>query len=96
VKLSGLTSLDSISRTGAANSALAQVIYYDSDHRPVQTSWLLLVKAAVLESCSRDVLTQAAVDTSFPNDPTINQAYNDVKWEAYRALGEQSGQAVFR
>lgn len=97
LKPSALGDQGKIARLGGAqNAALAKVIYYDRNDHPVQTSWLLVVKPAIIAGLSLDLVAQASLDKDFPNDPTLNQAYNDIQWESYRALGEQSGDKIFR
>jgi hypothetical protein len=40
------------------------------------------------------VLGQRAASSAFPHDTTLNQFYNETRFEAYRALGEHLGETV--
>jgi len=52
---------------------------------------LILVKNHLPADAPRDVLAYAETDSSFPFDSTLNQFFDDQRFDAYRALGEHGG-----
>lgn len=77
---------------GKKYAALARVRYNDGS----SASWLLLIKASLIGSESRDVRHYAAANKQFPQDPTGDQVYDDAQWESYRNLGYTAAGAVIR
>ena len=49
---------------------------------------LLYIKSSLTGDEAAQVLGQRADDSVFPHDTTLNQFFNETKFEAYRALGE--------
>ncbi|MES0042228.1 GMC oxidoreductase [Mesorhizobium sp. M0091] len=82
-------SLGNIKRDGSSCAALARISY------PNKESWLLLIKANLAPKITADVKNYAAMHPGFPNEPTLNQFFNDDQWESYRSLGESAGRAIF-
>ena len=42
-----------------------------------------------------DVRNYAAMHPNFPNEPTLDQFFDDDQWESYRSLGECATRAIF-
>ncbi len=74
------------------HAALAKVEYDGCG----ETCWLLMIKTSLSKKISRDVLTYAASNEPFPQQPTIDQFFDDAQWESYRALGQQIGNMVLK
>ena len=55
---------------------------------------LLYIKPEVLGTEPVDVLSFSRTHPEFPNDPTVNQWFSEAQFEAYRELGELSGQSA--
>ena len=90
-------SWEEIKRNGPYAAALARITYADPWPRKIrenQASWLLLLKTAVPPGMPLDVRCYAESNPAFPNDSTANQFLTDDQWDAYRALGERTAQAV--
>jgi choline dehydrogenase-like flavoprotein len=83
--------LDKIKRDGPYHASLAQVSYQDGEQ-----CWILLLKPSLTDALTQDVLTYSETNKKFPQDPTIDQIFDDIQWESYRALGQQIGQHVFK
>ncbi len=56
-----------------------------------RTGTLILVKNHLPQDAPRDVLSYAETDASFLFDSTLNQFFDDQRFDAYRALGEHGG-----
>lgn len=53
-----------------------------------QPGILLYIKSSLTSDEPGDVLGMKATDNAFPHDTTLNQFFDEKKFEAYRALGE--------
>lgn len=85
--------LADLRREGGSCAAFARVTYADA---PEKETWLLLVKSSLAVEVPPDVRNYAATHPNFPNEPTIDQFFDDAQWESYRKLGQSMGDAVFR
>jgi hypothetical protein len=85
-----LGDLADIKRNGQCSAAIARVTY--SEGLP---SWILLLKPSLTPFLTQDILNYAATNQTFPQDPTVDQVFDDIQWESYRALGQQIGHHVF-
>jgi hypothetical protein len=86
-------SLAQIHRDGTLCAALARVRYHGS----AEVSWLLLIKPCMGPAqSSLDLRCYAQNHPQFPNQPTVDQFFDDEQWESYRLLGELCGGAVLR
>ena len=83
--------LEEIKRDGPRHASIAEVTYPGG-----QQSWILILKPSLGSGLTRDILTYAETNPKFPQDPTIDQVFDDIQWESYRALGQQIGLQVFR
>ncbi|HEV7715308.1 MAG TPA: GMC oxidoreductase, partial [Steroidobacteraceae bacterium] len=82
-----------IARLGPFASALARIGYADSD----EVSWLVVLKAnLVTQDSALDLRCYASANEAFPNQPTVDQVFDDDQWESYRLLGEASGRNLFQ
>ncbi|MBB1633684.1 hypothetical protein [Cupriavidus sp. UME77] len=61
--------------------------------RPV--SRIVLLKPCLIASAPVDVQQYRAGHPAFPQEPTIEQFFNEAQWESYRELGFSIGQLVF-
>ena len=86
-----LGTLASIQRQGQSHAAFARVTYPGP-----QESWILILKPSLSPDLTQDILNYAAINPAFPNDPTVDQVFDDIQWESYRALGQQIGLQVFQ
>ena len=86
-----LGAIRNIKRQGKYHAVLGRVKYDDSD----DISWVLLLKPSLSDDLTQDILNYAATDQTFPQDPTVDQVFDDIQWESYRALGQQIGHHVF-
>lgn len=91
--LDALGTLDRVRRrNGRFHAALAKVVYNEKQ----SVTWLLVVKPSVSADLSEDLLNYSIVNQQFPQDPTVNQFFDDIQWESYRALGQQIGNTLIR
>ncbi len=74
---------------GTSHSALAQINYADGS-----VGWLLVIKASLTGRESLDVTECVHDHPAFPQDPTVNQTYDDQQWESYRKLGLEAARGV--
>jgi hypothetical protein len=87
----GVGALNEIRRKDSPrHAALARVTYDGSD----DVSWILIVKPSLAPDLTEDILNYATSNEKFPQDPTIDQIFDDAQWESYRALGQQIGRKV--
>ena len=70
--------------TSQKHAALFWVVYPDE---PGVFSLLLYFKTTVTGDETPDVLHHRAMHPEFPHEGTIDQAFDEGQWEAYRALG---------
>jgi hypothetical protein len=88
-----LGALNQIRRNEGHGAALARVRYPGT----TRTSWLVLLKPCLgPAAASLDLRCFAAANARFPNEPTLDQFFDDRQWESYRLLGEIGGEALFR
>lgn len=71
-------------------------------------SWMLYIRAAVTEpqtdnpgsaqepELPADVRNYLNEHADFPNEPTLDQFFDEQQWESYRKLGEHVGNKVFK
>lgn len=78
-----------------ANYAIGLIDYLPaSAESPRETGILIYLKSSLTGKEPAQVLGQRAMDSTFPHDATLNQFYNETRFEAYRALGEYLGESV--
>jgi hypothetical protein len=83
--------LDKIKREGPGYASVAKATYSDGT-----ISWILLLKPSLAAGVTQDILNYGTTNSSFPQDPTYDQVFDDIQWESYRALGQQIADNVFR
>lgn len=91
-----LGTLNDIHREGKFHAALGRVTY---DGEPYvagksKASWILLLKPSIAPDLTQDILNYATTNETFPQDPTVDQVFDDIQWESYRALGQQIAKQV--
>jgi hypothetical protein len=59
-----------------------------------QDGLMIYIKPEVLGTEPMDVVGYARMHASFPHDPTLSQWFTEGQFEAYRKLGELSGEAA--
>ncbi len=84
-----------IGRAGKFHAALAGVRYGHPTKAPI-TSWILVLKPSLTPTLTADVTNYAAENAEFPQQPTFDQVFDDLQWESYRALGQQSADRVLK
>ncbi len=87
-----LGTLNDIKREGGHHAALARVTYAGSP----DVSWILLFKPGLNDGLTQDLLNYGKVNPKFPQTPTFDQFFDDIQWESYRALGQQTAAKVLR
>ena len=87
-----LGKLNDIQREGKYHAALARVTYAKSD----DVSWILLIKPSLSDGLTQDIINYGKLNSSFPQQPTFDQIFDDIQWESYRALGQQIAGQVLR
>lgn len=81
------------------SAAFAIIRYPANDERgqPACEGLLIYLKSSVLlQEESIELAKYRTLHAQFPNDPTVNQFYDEDDVEAYRLLGYQIGQAMLR
>ncbi|RQQ44525.1 patatin-like phospholipase family protein [Burkholderia stagnalis] len=83
-------SFDAFKRQSSCMAVLLAVKYPKSG-----TGQLLVIKPRITPLTPYDARCYAFIHTSFPNESTADQFFNEVQWESYRALGEAQARALF-
>ncbi|MEO5912962.1 MAG: GMC oxidoreductase [Luteolibacter sp.] len=100
-----LGSIRDIKRDTITHAALARIIYRkESDgcckepnsYRSEPDGLLLLLKPSLTGDESQDIAQFAKRFENFPQQPTLDQVFDDAQWESYRGLGQHIGNTVFR
>ncbi|CAG8866447.1 patatin-like phospholipase family protein [Pseudomonas fluorescens] len=95
---------DTVNEQGKNGSKLADdqcgllfnVFNRDVDSGPRRlVSVLLVIKPNMITRLSDDVQFYSVTHPSFPNEPTIDQFFNESQFESYRQLGLNTGQLFF-
>ncbi len=71
----------------SAHGAIARIHYHGSTPQP-NDGWLIYVKPTLVGEESADLLQYHGDNPSFPQEPTIDQFFDEAQWESYRKLGE--------
>lgn len=75
-----------------AHAAIARVRYHGD---PDRHSVLLYLKPTLKEDSPADVREYQQRNAPFPQQPTLDQFFDEVQWESYRRLGIYVGEKVF-
>ncbi len=75
-----------------AHAALASVRYGGSD---TASSVLIYIKPTLQRDVPADVREYQVKNKPFPQQPTMNQFFDEAQWESYRRLGEYIADKVF-
>jgi hypothetical protein len=75
-----------------AHAVLAYVYYEGSE---VAESLMLFVKPSLTGDEPLDILQYRQDHRAFPQEPTVDQYFDEAQWESYRALGEHIGSQLF-
>lgn len=62
---------------------------------PPESGVLLYIKSSLTGDEEAQVLGEKATDAEFPHDTTLNQFFDETKFEAYRELGEHLGSYIW-
>ena len=73
---------------------LARICYRCSDPQRRHFGTLVLVKPNLHQALDRDVLGYASRNSSFPQQSTADQFFDEAQWESYRRLGYDVGRAL--
>lgn len=57
---------------------------------------IILIKPLVTNKVPADVRQYAAEHPRFPQEPTVDQFFDEAQWESYRALGEHQASRIFQ
>ncbi len=57
--------------------------------------WMLYIRASVIDGEPVDVRNYKLENPDFPNEPTLDQFFDEPQWESYRKLGEHIGGRFF-
>lgn len=88
--------LDASSLADDQCALLFNVFDRDLDSAPRRLVCVLLViKPNIIRQVSDDVRFYSITHPTFPNEPTINQFFNESQFESYRQLGLSIGQLLF-
>jgi len=71
---------------------LAKVTY---EGEPGPQGLLLLIKPTVCGDEPQDVRQYRSAHSTFPQETTADQFFDEAQWEAYRRLGEHVGTCLF-
>lgn len=73
-------------------AALGRVTF----HEGADVCWLLLLKPGLTGIEPLDVTHHASAHPGFPQDPTLDQFFDDAQWESYRKLGQGTASRVIQ
>lgn len=73
-------------------AALARIEYFNEE-APV--GWLLVIKPVLQGSEPLDIHDYALNSSTFPQESTIEQFFNEAQWESYRRLGRFIASKIF-
>lgn len=76
--------------------AVGKIKYPANAGNAAMVGTLLYIKSSLTDDEPGDVLSQHQSDPAFPHDTTINQFFDETKFEAYRALGEHMFEMVWK
>jgi hypothetical protein len=79
-------------RRARAHATIAWV-HYDGDSTPGTT--ILFVKPTLMGDEPHDLSEYASSHPAFPQEPTVDQFFDEAQWESYRKLGEVIGNRLF-
>lgn len=90
-------------RLATGHAVVAHVYYLDDESDRCAfaagslqpSSVILFVKPSLTGDEPEDVLSYAGVHSSFPQEPTTDQYFDEAQWESYRRLGEHIGDRIF-
>ena len=68
-------------------------VYYENASQP--ESLILFVKPSLTGDEPLDILQYRQQHRAFPQEPTVDQYFDEAQWESYRALGEHIGSQLF-
>jgi hypothetical protein len=82
-----------LERHSLAHAALARVVYHDE---PERVSYLVYVKPTLTGDEPVDITQYHGAHSSFPQEPTADQFFDEAQWESYRRLGFEIASDLFR
>jgi hypothetical protein len=77
------------------HALLAWVYHDDPERRREPGSVLLVLKPSLTGDEPVDVLHYKSSHVKFPQEPTVDQYFDEAQWESYRRLGEHIAQRLF-
>ena len=69
---------------------IGKIYYQDGSH-----GYFVYLKTCVVAGLNDDIYSYRREHKLFPNEPTSDQFFSEVQFEAYRELGFQLGRRVF-
>jgi hypothetical protein len=82
-----------LGRLSLAHAALARVVYQDE---PERVSYLVYVKPTLTGDEPADITQYHGAHSSFPQESTADQFFDEAQWESYRRLGFEIASDLFR
>ncbi|HET6789201.1 MAG TPA: hypothetical protein VFH49_14640, partial [Aquabacterium sp.] len=62
---------------------------------PTPGTTILFVKPTLMGDEPHDLLEYARAHPAFPQEPTVDQFFDEAQWESYRQLGLRIGEQLF-
>jgi len=81
-----------LARLSLAHAAIARVVYQDE---PERVSYLVYVKPTLTGDEPADITQYHGAHSSFPQEPTSDQYFDEAQWESYRRLGFEIASDLF-
>ncbi|HEV8531499.1 MAG TPA: hypothetical protein VGT00_08795 [Methylomirabilota bacterium] len=81
-----------LERHSLAHAALARIVYEDE---PERVSHLVYVKPTLTGDEPADITHYHGAHSSFPQEPTSDQYFDEAQWESYRRLGFEIASDLF-
>jgi len=66
----------------------------DTGEAAAPPCWIVLLKPARQAGVPADVRQYAATHASFPQEPTVDQFFDEAQWESYRSLGQHTARRL--
>ncbi|MBI4868416.1 MAG: hypothetical protein HY816_15875 [Candidatus Wallbacteria bacterium] len=82
-------------RFSLAHAALARVVYPEQPGPRRREGLLLYVKPTLVGQEPLDLLQYHQAHPAFPQEPTLDQFFDEAQWECYRKLGQHIGMKLF-
>ncbi len=85
-----------LEQTGFAGEKRAALGRVEYDDDPGKITWVVFIRPTVLGTEPPDIVNYAKTNSTFPQQSTSDQFFDEAQWESYRKLGEISGTDVLK